>query len=409
MRRILKKVLAIGLIFSLTGCGHYFEGNNIIDNETGSLTGENQSVVQGMEVIAIDDTMPQSSYYLSMGITASTDGYYCVSAKNGYYISYYDIKSGILGEWCSRADCKHTDPSICTARYGEDIYKRWLEVYNGYIYQIKLTDEGAYLMKRNLDGSNLVQISKLWDTNADCTDVEYDGYNGEVLLQGGYIYYIVTQDSENMTLLRSAVDGSVSREVMYEWSKPIAELGYGIKCDSKNLYIYGLYYSDDSDSFIMRYETESGAFEEIYRKSVSGEISGNITHNISSFSVYEGGIYYYSEDAITNFLYDSESKTEKEYQYRYKTGRAIRVSPDAKLFTVNADDGLIILDSEGKELMNINYKESFPEITGYFMLDGIDDRNFVFIVHGSEHGGKYILDRRCVETGILELKMIADR
>ena len=407
MRRILKKVLAIGLTFSLTGCGHYFEGNNIIDNETGSLTGESQSTVQEMEVIAIDDSIPQV-YYKASGITAATDGYYVVSHGGGYYIGYYDIKTGILGCWCSRADCKHTDISICTAIYGENIYKRWLQVHEGYIYQLKFTDDGAYLMRRNLDGSNFVQISKLWDTNALGGDVEEDRYNGKLLLQGGYLYYIVTEDSENMTLLRSSVDGSVSREVVYKWKKSIIADGYGIKGDSKNVYIYGLYFRDDDGGFIVRYNSENGELEEIYRKSSNGEISGYLSNDVESISVYQGGLYYYSQTAGTNYYYNLNNKTEKEFPY--KADRKLFVSPDGAHLAIDYRTSLLILDSEGKELMTIDYKEKFPHIEGDFMLDGIDERNIVLYVSGSvESSGEYIIDRRSIETGNIELKKIGIR
>ena len=119
-------------------------------------------------------------------------------------------------------------------------------------------------------------------------------------------------------------------------------------------------------------------------------------------------MYYYSQTAGTNYYYNLNNKTEKEFPY--KADRKLFVSPDGAHLAIDYRTSLLILDSEGKELMTIDYKEKFPHIEGDFMLDGIDERNIVLYVSGSvESSGEYIIDRRSIETGNIELKKIGIR
>lgn len=399
LRRCLVHIIMLVVLICSMGCGHYF-GDNVVDESQSNMAVENY------EVVELDSSASWSDLYRLMGMDATTDGIYYTAPTyvgENWCIMYYDIRTNTYDKWCSRADCNHTDASICAALFPDDMYQRWLNIYQGHMYQIRMTEDGAYLMRRNLDGSNLTQIVKLWSSNAAFNDPKSDNEVSGMYIHSGYLYYVMTEDYVNMAIMRTAIDGSAVGEKIYEWTQSPDEMTRRMKLDSESIYIYGL--NHWSESFIVRHYPKTGENEELYRKNVDGvvtkDLSGGQNHDINSIEPFDGGMIYRTQNGL-QFLYNCESKTVKEY----KSNDASVIYTDNKgKYFVWDDYGskVKVADIDANEVMTIDFQEYFEEGVTSVVIIGVDSRYIVFEISTGSSSGKYMIDYRDVEAGKVNL------
>lgn len=383
-----------------TGCGHYFE-NKVVNNETQA---------QEQEVPTIDESIPWSALHIMTDFAVTNEGYYFIcNSSNGKYISYYDIASDTYGRWCSRADCNHTDVSICTSMFAEDMYTRWIQVSGDYLYMLRMGEDGSYLMRRNLDGSNLTEIAKLWNTNAifsDWTDSASPNHPGQIHIHSGYVYYIVTEDSRNVSLCRTALDGSVLQEVVYNWvSSGVSDMGM-MECDSESIYLYRSLHTDNA--LMIRYYPKTGEIKEVYKK-VDGVAQGifaeSTNYKMDSFNIYEGGKICFSSYG-QSYIYDVNAGTITEASY----GKGGTLTYDGKymISKVQFKQSVFkVVNSKGEEIVTFDLKDYLGEDVYEHMYIKYDDSRYIFWWDSIK--GYYAMDRTALEKGEVKIKQVVER
>lgn len=394
--------LSMSIIVTGTGCGHYFE-DNVVDDET---------QVQEYEIPTIDESIDWSSLQTLKEYAVTNEGYYIIShGMSGFYITYYDLKSNTYGRWCSRADCNHTDPSICTSVFAEDMYKRWIQVSGDYLYMMRMGEDGSYLMRRNLDGSNLTEIAKLWSENSIYSDWLNEGnHPHQMHIHSGYVYYLVSEDDINVKMCRTSLDGSTVQEVVYEWSTTRAGITGSIQCDTESIYIYNGISNDLDDAFITRYYPKTGEFKDVYKK-VKGQPQGAFAespnYNMSSFAICEGGkIYFYGDNSMI-YMYDMSTDKITEAPYGIALGN---VTYDGKYFFKSKEfkqTEILVLNEKGEEILTIDFKDFCSDYTGTLIFSKeYDDSRY--IIWNESMLGFFALDRQALEKGQVNIIKIGE-
>ncbi len=106
------------------------------------------------------------------------DGAYYQDLFAGDRMSFIDFKTMNSFPVCSRPNCLHNDPETCSA-FGIST----LSVYDGHIYFVENTDEGANIYRASLDGAERKKVASL------------EGYSLNALFVSGNMGYTVVYEN----------------------------------------------------------------------------------------------------------------------------------------------------------------------------------------------------------------------